>query len=91
MLNTPIGGITQNMYRCVLLHIFGEMHRIEDLKLVLYRISIENKEVYLYFRTIRKCSIFSFLIVSPRDGHGHEGTYRPYHMCHLIGYLGFKY
>ena len=32
------------MYRCVLLHLFSEMHRIEGLKLVLYRISIENKK-----------------------------------------------
>jgi hypothetical protein len=39
-----LGGITQNLYRCVLLHLFSEMHKIEGLKLVLYRISIENNK-----------------------------------------------
>ena len=43
-LSVVFGEITQNMYRCVLLQIFSEMHIIEGLKLVLYRISIENNK-----------------------------------------------
>ena len=65
------GAITQNMYRCVLLKLFSEMHRIEGLKIVLYQISIENNKKNLVMLKKRFLTIFErifLFLISPRDG-----------------------
>ena len=45
---------------------------------------------YIYISEKYKNAEFALFYCNPRDGHGHEGTYRAYHISDQMGYVLVK-